>query len=252
MFKRLRAALIARLRGLFGHREPRRLGGQNARLAHMGPHNWATDPVAAARRLGAVNSEAGTRLTFAVETVDGLHYLTELDSQVVGRTQATDVLGHNWQVVDMAHTRWATGSAITALDLCAAALGRLHGGISGAAHDLSVPSALKASALVSRPPIKAWLDAVDADADYRAVRDLRRDLTHQVRSRAYSVALWDTVSVGGGTVRGGSGSSTARTQFPLHGQLQPVAVGLVLALARDLATRHVESFLKGIDTTALL
>jgi len=41
----------------------------------------------------------------------------------------------------MAHVRWAAGSAITALDLCAAALGRLYCGITDDQLDLFVESA---------------------------------------------------------------------------------------------------------------
>lgn len=88
----------------------------------------------------AANVDAQARLSFAIECMDGSHYLVDLDEHLVSSDAATDVLGHHWQVVDMAHVRWPTGTAISALDLCAAALGRLYCGISGD-WDLSVKSA---------------------------------------------------------------------------------------------------------------
>ncbi len=91
----------------------------------MPPHSWPRDPQATARRINSLDHDAQARLSFAVECVDGLHYLVDLDDHLLPGKVATDVLTHNWQVVDMAHVRWASGSAITALDLCAAALGRL-------------------------------------------------------------------------------------------------------------------------------
>lgn len=107
----------------------------------MAPYEWSRDPEAVARQLNAVNADAQARLTFAVECVNGLHYLADLDNHLVPRDAATAVLEHGWQVIDMAHVRWAAGSAITALDLCAAALGRRYCGITGDERDLSVEAA---------------------------------------------------------------------------------------------------------------
>lgn len=52
-------------------------------------------------------------LPWAVWTAQGSEYLEKLDANC-------DFNG----VVDIAHVRWATGNAITAVDLCAAAMGR--------------------------------------------------------------------------------------------------------------------------------
>lgn len=82
----------------------------------MAPHEWQTEPQEAGQTIDALNGEAGTRVSFAVECAKGLSNLTDLDVHLVPNPVATDVLGHHWQVVDLAHTRWATSTAITALD----------------------------------------------------------------------------------------------------------------------------------------
>jgi hypothetical protein len=140
------------------------------------------------------------RISFAVECVDGLHYLCDIDEQLVPLDAATDVLGHNWQVVDMAHVRWAAGSAITALDLCTAALGRLYCGISGDdARDLDLEGikrrehrdALRAA----QGDPAAWAARVRGDYRYSQLLDLRHQLTHRVRPRHYKVELHEALQV---------------------------------------------------------
>ena len=37
-----------------------------------------------------------SRLSFAVECVNGLHYLADLDDDLIPRDAATDVLAHEW------------------------------------------------------------------------------------------------------------------------------------------------------------
>src|ERR1035438_448482 len=85
----------------------------------MSAHDWSTDPQAAARRLNVVNADAQARLSFAVECVNGLHYLVDLDEHLVPIDAATNVLDHNWQGVDIAHVRGASTNPIPPLDPCA-------------------------------------------------------------------------------------------------------------------------------------
>ena len=61
---------------------------------------------------------------WATFVVEELYYLDNLDSDWNNDLNPTS--SHHPDVIDMAHGRWATGSAITALDLCAAALGRQY------------------------------------------------------------------------------------------------------------------------------
>lgn len=235
----------------------------------MSAHDWSTDPQAAARRLNVVNADAQARLSFAVECVNGLHYLVDLDEHLVPIDAATNVLDHNWQVVDIAHVRWASTSAITALDLCAAALGRLYCGISDDDRDLSVESARRShwETLAAAPGQPSrWISAVRGDHRYNALLQLRHDLTHKVRPRSYSVRVADVsltsdfATVGPPSpdiirahteahakaqaeaeARAQAASGTDRTRFTVGGRQLPVP--MVLRLATDVATKHVEAFI---------
>lgn len=188
------------------------------------------------------NQDAGSRLGFAADCVNGLQYLYDLDIDLAPTQCATDVLGHNWQIVDVSHARWALGTAVTAMDLCAAALGRLHCGIGGNAHDLAMPAVTHRAELTALPGVQKWANAVEADPHYQTVREIRRDLTHQVRPRHYKVAVFDSIGLGaGGPSPPPSGSTTDRTYFQIANG-NPIAVRDLLGMARDVATRHVEAF----------
>lgn len=236
----------------------------------MAPHEWSGDPEAAARRLSRVNGDAQARVSFAVECVNGLHYLADLDDHLVPRDAATNVLSHGWQAVDMAHARWAAGSAITALDLCAAALGRLYCGISGDRRDLSVESVRDKhwetlTTALGNP--SRWIAAVRGDHRYKDLLRLRHELTHQVQPRSYSVHVADVLNTSdrvgpwspedalahaeaqaAAQARAAATSVTHRTRFVIGDRELPVPV--VIRLARDVATEHVEAFLKlDLDTS---
>src|SRR5205823_11887801 len=85
---------------------------------------WPDDPTQVISEFESrhQNPEAGALLLFAVWAVDSLYYLSDLD-QALDPSQAM-VGGHSADVVDVAHARWAVITCITALDLCAAGLGR--------------------------------------------------------------------------------------------------------------------------------
>src|SRR2546429_2483060 len=97
----------------------------------MPPFNWSADPVEIISQFETrhSNPEAGALLLFAVWTVDSLYYLQDLDD-THDLLQPT-VAGHRPDVVEVAHSRWATGACVTALDLCVAALGRALCGYTG-------------------------------------------------------------------------------------------------------------------------
>jgi hypothetical protein len=242
----------------------------------VAPHEWASDAKAISQRL---SGGASARISFAVECVNGLHYLSDIDGQLVPLDAATDVLGHNWQVVDMAHVRWAAGSAITALDLCAAALGRLYCGVSGEdARDLDLEGIKRREhrdVLRAAPGDPAeWAARVRGDRRYSDLLDLRHQLTHRVRPRHYKVELHEAVHVSDYTeiapvtaeerkqaqdrrrahmvahaeaqaqaeAAARARDVTRRTRFALIGTDMPVPK--ILRLARDVATEHVERFLE--------
>jgi len=92
----------------------------------MLPYNWPVDYTNVIQefetKYGA--PEASALLSFAVWAVDSLYYLSHLDDEADYLHQRT-IKGHRSDVVDVAHARWATTTCITALDLCAAGLGRV-------------------------------------------------------------------------------------------------------------------------------
>ena len=89
----------------------------------MPPFPWPVEPVAVIQAFEARHQkpEAGALLSWAAWTLDGLQYLDDIDLQY--DTSRAPVGNHRPDVVDVSHARWATGTCMTALDLCAAASG---------------------------------------------------------------------------------------------------------------------------------
>jgi glutathione S-transferase len=98
-------------------------------LARVRSHSHvslAHDPLfgAAGQVLGQRNDVAAACLMWAGSVVDALDYLSDLDSTAAQEDRFAT--GYDAFTVDVAHARWAAGSALTAVDLCAAALGHLY------------------------------------------------------------------------------------------------------------------------------
>ena len=169
-------------------------------------------------------------------TVEGIDHLADMhewlfaDRRRLGR--------HHGDVVELAHARWATGSAITALDLCAGALARLHCGWTKDklpdVRSLDPNEQKHGTQLYDRlpQPAQKWVDKVVGDRDYRVVLDARNPFTHSRLGR--------TISVGNQL-----GVRSGRTAFHLPRTTQPVSTDLIRN-ARKLSARHVEEFLGGV------
>jgi hypothetical protein len=121
---------------------------------------------------------------FAVWAVDSLYYLGDVD-RALDPSQAT-IGDHVADVVDVAHARWATGTCITALDLCAAALGRAFCAHTGT-RELDIGNfdperaPKRAARRRANLPVQAqlWIDNVLKDRDYRQIKAARDSLTHK-------------------------------------------------------------------------
>jgi hypothetical protein len=195
------------------------------------PHEWKTDPVAATSVLaGPPGDEASWRAvdfaSIASWVVDGLHYLVDVDGQSGDQRPA----GYPAAQVEHAHARWAVSDAITAIDLCAAALGRLLTDQypQGKWHqEMDFRDAEKL--LKNDAEAGPWIVDVQGDPDSERLLAFRHAAVHRVMRRHA------TVSVGEGTV-------TSRWSASLTGGPQ-IDVGQLPAIARDFATRHVEAFL---------
>jgi hypothetical protein len=188
------------------------------------PHNWQVDPSKAIQQFEARhhNPDAGARFMWAVSAVDSLHYLDDLDRAF--DKSYMPIAGHHPDVIDIAHARWATGTSITALDLCAAGLGRAFCGQRGT-YELDIEN-IKGRCKTRLPKdAQKWIDSVLADLQYSQVAEARRYLTHSRVPRH----LFE-------------GGPPKRLSLQL-GSAQ-LSVRDLIEYARDVATRHVSDFLQ--------
>ena len=206
----------------------------------MPPLTWPSEPSAAIldfeRRHPA--PDAGALLLFATTSVEALHYLYDLDSQYDSTRALTGA--HNPDVVDVAHARWATGTAITALDLVAAAFGRALGGHAGPKElDLrqfgfaSPPKAVRQAIAAIPSPARNWIDRVRADPEYSLIKSARDALTHRRLARHFHASL---------------GTTGPSRRIDLQIGSDKVAVQTVVQRARDLATHHVLDLVQLLPT----
>lgn len=206
----------------------------------MPSYQWSRDVVATAQHWDGTTSGLsgvpGALLMHACWAADGLHYLADLDAGTQGSGGYPS--GHHPDLIDLTHARAMTATAVTALDLCAAAMGVAFCGESEDDRVSSIRdfdarprgrNATPAPARVQRARTRlprnfvAWVDTVVADSDYELVLAVRHSLTHaRVRRALY-----------GGTVR---------QRMGLHLATGTVPVETVMRTARDLATRHCEAF----------
>ena len=197
---------------------------------------------------------AVTRLPYAaIWAAESLHYLADIDETRFGGPWVAD--GHSNRPIDDAHMRWAATSAITALDLLAAALGRIHG-LKQGRNELSMRD-LDPNISRPREPCGAtrfpqldpkwqtWVRGVVADARYSDVLAARNPLTHADSPR---VAPMTTRRIVGHSLRWGHQFGTLDDTPAQIMAAQTVQARPIIEAARDLATRHAESFL----ATALL
>ena len=157
-------------------------------LLEMPAYQWPSDSVSQIQAFEARHgdAEAGALLLSAVLSVDALHYLGDVDA-LDDLSQET-INGHAPHVVDVAHARWATGTCCTALDLCAASLGRVFCPTKGP-KERALASFVNDQALLARLPVSArgWVQQVDADPAYRQIKEARNALTHARLPRRFSM-----------------------------------------------------------------
>jgi hypothetical protein len=220
----------------------------------MPPYKWPINPGPVIQSFDArrSNPEAGALFVWAVRTVESLHYLDDMDHAY--NTSFKVIGGHSHEVLDIAHARWVTSTCITALDLCAAGLGRSFCGHTGQ-HELDlIDFAVRKSSLSSSTFFQAfrfcfrrrsnkqsgkraarykqlptaaaqWVDAVFVDADYKRIKAARDWMVHS------RLPLHYTIATGGPRVR-----------LKLGKVGSELGVRHIVELARDVATRHVSAF----------
>lgn len=130
------------------------------------------------RQRPEMRAEQGALVMWAVLGVESLHYLDDLVSE---HTQFSPIPKHSPEVKDISHIRWAAGTSISSIDLCAAALGREYCGQVGEKKTKKfLKSSKKTLELRAKPPISArnWVDDVFFDDRYQKVIEARNCLTH--------------------------------------------------------------------------
>jgi hypothetical protein len=183
------------------------------------------------------DSEAGALLSWAMWAAEDVGYLDHLDHRAFGGRRRT-LYGYHPDVVDLAHVRWAAGSAVTAIDLCAAVLGRNYCHVKGN-HQLALAAFVdktKGLGLLAQLPGDAqrWVKAVSRDPDFGTVKRARNPMTHSRLPR---------------TIQGGNrkpGPHEQRTSLPVGPNGALVGARDIVLLAKAVAQKHVEYFLDGV------
>ena len=221
----------------------------------MSAFKWAKNPadvmnVYERRNTSATVGEVTALIQWSAWGVESLHYLADLHKHLFSKS-SKQVLGHSIYVVEIAHVRWATGTALTSIDLAAAALGRAfcrqkgefelsirHFSING----LNKAKNEKAKRRIGQlpPSLQTWVNSVQKDHGHELILKTRNALTHAKLSRSFT------------------NDASAVTQFEVlrsspetyreYKQLLKLntAQGLI-ELARDFTTKHIVELLRLID-----
>jgi hypothetical protein len=203
---------------------------------------WAVDPMEAGRRIDERYSDsgAGALLVWAAWTVEGMYYLADVDASLPRPPYA----GHNHEAVDLSHARWATVDAVTAIDLCAASLGRMHCDYPKKGREMDFGISRENSALLALPAPGEWMRAVCADDQYEQVRGLRDALVHRTARRRIEVTISSSLSLTGV----GGGARTSRARLHLSDPAAAIPVEDLVPRCRDVAQRHVGAFMAARDS----
>jgi hypothetical protein len=191
--------------------------------------------------------EDGSLLVWAVWAADGLHRLLDLDDRAFG-VWPRELDGYPEAAVDLAHVRWASASAITALDLCAATLGRRRCAPRQDEYSLRDFDPRRGDRKVARSLLaqlesaeSAWVKAATRDKDYATVLDTRNPMMHgRVRRVVY------------GSTRRQLGPHEIRTGFPVGPGGAIVDSRPLIELCATVATGLLEAFLKMVKEQSTL
>lgn len=205
---------------------------------------WPLPPEQVSRYTNTwTDPEASGLLLWAIWAADGLFYLIELDEDTFGANVQRPA-GQRQEAVDVAHVRWATSTAITVLDLCAATLGRLYCSPRGsdmeyALEDFRGRAGRPHFAQLS-PPAQEWVRVTVGDRDYRIVKRARNPLVHRrVRRTVY-------LSVGAPPEAHGS-----RTGFYVGPKGATVDSRPLIEMCGRLVERRLRAFLTGVADGSL-
>lgn len=205
------------------------------RFRKMPMSKWQSAPITAIADFERRHKhpEAGALLQWAFSSSESLDYLATLDEEY----EANRVIpgNHAPDVVDVAHMRWASVTCITALDLCAAGLGRALGKHQGP-RELDLRNLVRNNGnkkmLAIRdampPAASTWIDGVLDDPGFMEMEGIRHALTHSRLTRHFYSSR---------------GSSCAPPRLDIEFAGTRVPAGTVIDDARNLARRHLSQLL---------
>jgi hypothetical protein len=181
---------------------------------------------------GNGRGDMGALVLWAVWGVESLHFLDDLDHEHHNKLRNNPP--HHPDVKDISHIRWATGTSISSLDLCAAALGKEWCASKGTRElDLRAfdptgkfQQTPKHRASLPSPALR-WVDGVLSDGRYLDVHDARNHLTHSRLIRNFFLHR--------------------PTEFKISATGKAVTARDLVILSKDLATDQVNAFLKVLD-----
>lgn len=188
----------------------------------------------------------GNLSTAAARAAESLVYLAEIDDRRFRGVWPTDVYANDG--VDDGHVRWAAASALTTLDLCVAAAGRLTGFAQRPpAKEDSIRDFYSASPtgrVVDKrhlvlPPWRSWLDAVVADPQYDRLLRVRNALMH---ADAFRVIHATTSALAGHSLRFGYSVASLSGPPPATASAS-IGARTIVELSRDIAVKHASAFL---------
>jgi hypothetical protein len=193
--------------------------------------------------------EDGALIGWAMWAADGLHHLLDLDDRTFW-VWPRQLHGYPEEAVDLAHVRWASASAITTLDLCAATFGRrrcarLPHGSEYSLRDFDPKRSHKQAAESRIEQLKTaerhWVKAATTDKDYATVLNARNPMIHGRLKRTVYLSTRP------------AGPHEDRTGFPVGPTATIVDSRPLLELCSEVATRHLDGFLAmiAVETTGV-
>jgi hypothetical protein len=197
--------------------------------------DWLVEPMKLiGDAFNARDPEAAKFAMFATWAVDDLHYLVDIDRNYFAGGWRS--IGYEWSSIDIAHTRWAAATAMTAVDLIAATIGQLHlpPRSDGSLYDLG--SVTLGGAGVTCTSCRAWVVSTKGDATYASIKSYRDVAVHRAPNRH----LFGRAGPAPDDI------STDRTAFPFGASR--LAAGLIVEQCRAFALKHVLAFIRLVES----
>lgn len=129
---------------------------------------------------------------WALDAVEGLRWLAAIDDWAFAG-ERENLGGRDPRVMDVAHVRWASTTAKTAIDLCSIELAYRYGDhefwAKRAQNFFEVRKTLKPDDPRTKERVTTWLDGVNNDPDFAVLSKIRNALTHQFLVRTAPIVI---------------------------------------------------------------